>query len=174
MPHPVSWFQISGKNGKKLQSFYKKLFAWTLSPGPKDLMLVARGGADGIPGGVGASRDGRPGVTVYVTVESVEGHLQKAEASGGRRVLEPTTLPDGMGTVGGIEDPEGNFIGLWQSADTSTRSTRKKPARKKTAKSASSTTRTRGAKKQDRKASTKGRPPRESARTPASAKRSKR
>jgi predicted enzyme related to lactoylglutathione lyase len=120
MAHPVTWFQISGKNGKKLQSFYKRLFSWKMAAAPGDnsgLMMVDPDLPGGIAGGIGPSQDGSPSVTVYVTVDDVEAHLQKIEAAGGKTAMQPQQLPQGMGTIGGFTDPEGNWVGLWQPGE---------------------------------------------------------
>jgi predicted enzyme related to lactoylglutathione lyase len=50
-------------------------------------------------------------VLVYVQVLDPDETLRKAEAMGGRRVLDPFDVPNGP-TVAQMEDPEGNRIGL--------------------------------------------------------------
>lgn len=114
MAHSVSFFQISGKNGKKLQSFYKSVFGWRMSVMPDAPMAMVDKEGDGIPGGVGASQNGTPNVTVYVTVDDVDKQLKKIGKAGGTTALQPTPLPNDMGTIAGFTDPEGNWVGIWQ------------------------------------------------------------
>src|SRR5216683_5558438 len=131
MANPVNFFQISAADGKPLQTFYKKVFAWkmTSAPGTGDMSMVAPE-KGGIPGGVGSSQNGSSSVAVYVSVSDVSAHLKKVEEAGGTTAMLPIDLPGGMGTIAGFVDPAGNWIGLWQAA--------KKPARRAPAKKASS------------------------------------
>src|SRR5688500_16506554 len=116
MAHPVTWFQISGQDGKKLQSFYKKVFAWSMSPAPgQTAMAMVEPATGGIAGGVGPSPDGKNGVSVFVTVDDLAAHLKKIEKAGGKVVQQPTDLPSNMGAIAGFLDPAGNFVGLWKA-----------------------------------------------------------
>ena len=115
MAHPVNFFQITAAQGAPLQAFYKKVFAWKMSPAPGGLMMVAPE-KGGIAGGVGTSQSGASSVAVYVDVPNVVAHLAKVEKAGGTTVLQPFELPGGMGTIAGFLDPGGNWIGLWQAA----------------------------------------------------------
>jgi predicted enzyme related to lactoylglutathione lyase len=114
MGHPVNWFQIAGKNGKKLETFYKKVFAWKMNSMPGAPMALVDAEPGGIPGGVGASQDGTASVTVYVSVSDVVEHLKLITQAGGSPVMPPMDLPSGMGAIAGFLDPEGNWVGLWQ------------------------------------------------------------
>jgi hypothetical protein len=124
MSHPVTWFQISGSSGKKLQTFYAKVFGWNMTPGPAsgDIMFVERE-ADGIPGGIVSSVDGSPSVAIYVHTDDIRAQLAKAERAGGKQVMDPMQLPNDMGTIAGFVDPAGNWIGLWSPGRSMTRST---------------------------------------------------
>ena len=56
MAAPVVHFEIMGKDGKKLQDFYSKLFEWEIDANnPMNYGLVKASGQGGIGGGVGAS-----------------------------------------------------------------------------------------------------------------------
>ena len=52
------------KDGKQLQTFYKKVFAWKMSPAPGGLMMVAPE-KGGIAGGVGTSQSGASSVALW-------------------------------------------------------------------------------------------------------------
>jgi uncharacterized protein len=125
MGNPVNFFQITAADGGPLQTFYKQVFAWKTSAGPSGMMMVAPE-KGGIAGGVGASQNGASSVAVYIDVADVNGHLGKVEEAGGKTVMPPMELPEGMGTIAGFLDPAGNWIGLWQAA--------KKPAKRAPAK----------------------------------------
>ncbi len=123
MGQPVVHFEIIGKDGAKLQSYYSELFGWEIdSSNPMNYGVVAREGntnADGagIGGGVAVGPEGYEGHTMfYVEVPDVEEALAKAESLGGTRVMGPDEVP-GMGIVlGHFKDPEGHLIGLVKSA----------------------------------------------------------
>jgi len=127
--HPVNWFQISGPSGAPLQSFYKEVFGWKMQPGGGGVAMIAADKPDGIPGGVGASQDGKASVAVYVSVKNLEQHLGRVESAGGHAAMQPIELPEGMGRIAGFIDPAGNWIGLWQPGKASSA-----PKRKTTAK----------------------------------------
>ncbi len=113
MAHPVMWFEVMGKEGDALRSFYGALFEWTFKvQGPARYGLAETGDGRGIPGGVGQAADGyRPwGVTFYVETPSIDDTLAGAERLGGKTVMPRTVLP-GV-TMGLFADPEGHVIGL--------------------------------------------------------------
>ena len=120
MGQPVVHFEVVGKDGEKLRSYYSELFGWEFSDpmGPTNYAVVPREGntnADGagIGGGVGGGPEGYGGhVTFYVEVPDVEAALAKAESSGGTRVMGPMEIMDGEIELGQFTDPQGNLIGL--------------------------------------------------------------
>ena len=119
MGQAVVHFEVVGKDGDKLQSYYAELFGWNIvSDNPMNYGMVARddnkaaNGELGIGGGVGQGPEGYDGhVTFYVAVPDVEEALQKAESLGGTRVMGPETIMGEM-VLGQFKDPEGNLIGL--------------------------------------------------------------
>ena len=119
MGQPVVHFEVLGKDGEKLQSFYGELFEWNVDANnPMNYGMVARednkasDGSLGIGGGVGQGPEGYGGhVTFYVAVPDVEAALQKAESLGGKRVMGPEKIMD-MVELGQFTDPEGNLIGV--------------------------------------------------------------
>ena len=133
MANPVNWFQISAKEGKPLQDFYKKVFAWKMDAGPMGMKFVKKE-KDGINGAVAASQDGRASVTVYVSVDNLAKQLEKVEKAGGKMAMPPMPLPNDMGTIAGFTDPAGNWIGLWEKAKKKAKKAAKKAAAKKAGK----------------------------------------
>jgi predicted enzyme related to lactoylglutathione lyase len=122
MGQPVVHFEVIGKDGGKLRSYYSELFGWTPdADNPMNYGLVQREDnlnpdGIGIAGGIGQGPDGYEGhVTFYVEVPDVEEALAKAESLGGTRVMGPETIMDSI-VLGQFTDPEGHVIGVVQSA----------------------------------------------------------
>ena len=114
----VGWFEVTGKDGAALQSFYSKLFDWEVSDaGDGSGYGLVAAGQKGIGGGIGTSQDGGPGqVTFYVEVEDPDAYLAKAEALGGTTIVPPTEIPDFGLTFAFFADPEGHVVGLSKGA----------------------------------------------------------
>jgi hypothetical protein len=122
MGQPVVHFEVIGKDGKRLQSFFSELFGWELdASNPMGYGVVQREGnvnADGagIGGGIGGGPQGYDGhVTFYVEVPDVEAALAEAERLGGTRIMGPDKVMDTI-EIGQFADPEGHMIGLVKSA----------------------------------------------------------
>jgi predicted enzyme related to lactoylglutathione lyase len=114
MANPVAWFEVTGKDGKKLQDFYGKLFDWKMDANnPMNYGMVEQA-EGGIPGGVGASQDGSTNLTFYVQVADLQAALDKAGKLGGKTVMEPMDVPGGP-TIAMFADPEGNVVGLMKA-----------------------------------------------------------
>jgi len=111
MANPVTWFEVSGKDGKKLQDFYGKLFEWKIDANNPMNYGMLQDVKEGIAGGIGPSQDGSTMVTFYVSVPDLQASLDKAEKLGGKTVMGPMDVPDGP-TIAMFADPEGNVIGL--------------------------------------------------------------
>jgi predicted enzyme related to lactoylglutathione lyase len=122
MGQPVVHFEIIGKDGDKLHSYYSELFDWKIdADNPMGYGVVQRDGntnADGagIGGGIGKGPEGYDGhVTFYVEVPDVEAGLAKAESLGGTRTMGPEKVMEGV-EIGLFTDPEGHVVGLVKSA----------------------------------------------------------
>ena len=121
MGQPVVHFEITGKDGEKLQSYYSELFGWEIkADNEMKYGIIDREGntnADGvgIGGGIATGPEGYGGhVTFYVEVPNVEGTLAKAESQGGTRMMGPEEVMEGL-VIGLFNDPEGHTIGVMQS-----------------------------------------------------------
>jgi predicted enzyme related to lactoylglutathione lyase len=120
MPHRVILFEVVGKDGAALRSFYRELFGWRINevPAPMDYGMVASEDA-GIEGGIGATPNGGPGhTTFYVESSDPETTLTRAEELGASMLLAPTGLPGG-GVIALLADPEGHPVGLYKPASSS-------------------------------------------------------
>lgn len=114
MPNPVVHFEITGKDAEALQKYYRDLFGWSLTAMAPDVpygLVGSEETGDGIGGGVGASIDGAPLLTIYVQVDDIQGVLDRAVELGGEVVLPPTVVP-GVVTYARFKDMEGNIVGL--------------------------------------------------------------
>jgi len=118
MPQPVVHFEVIGKDGDKLKSYYSELFGWNIdSDNEMNYGVIPRDGHTnaegvGIGGGVATGPEGYDGhVTFYVEVPDVEAALAKAENLGGSRIFGPETIMEGI-ELGQFTDPEGHVIGV--------------------------------------------------------------
>jgi uncharacterized protein len=113
MANPVVHFEVMGRDAKKLQDFYTKLFDWKVGGSGDPSYGLVEPAANGIGGGVGGGEG--PFVTFYVEVPDPAEVLRKVEEMGGQTVMPPTDLPgdpDHVHRIAMFKDPEGNQIGL--------------------------------------------------------------
>jgi predicted enzyme related to lactoylglutathione lyase len=122
MGRSVVHFEVIGRDGETLQSYYAELFEWDIEAnnemkyGLVDRESNSNSDGIGLGGGIGQGPEGYEGhVTFYVEVPDVEAALAKAESLGGTRVMGPETIMGRM-VLGQFKDPEGNLIGLIQSS----------------------------------------------------------
>jgi predicted enzyme related to lactoylglutathione lyase len=114
MPHPVVHFEIAGKDGTKLQDFYRKLFDWKIEVDPQMNYGMVDTGGEGINGGVFQAPPESPAyLTLYVQVDDLQAYLDKAQSLGGTTMVPPTPIPN-IGSFAMFHDPEGNLVGLFK------------------------------------------------------------
>jgi uncharacterized protein len=125
MGQPVVHFEVIGKDGDRLQSYYSELFGWEIdSDNPMNYGVVQREGnvnpdGIGIGGGVGPGPGGYDGhVTFYIEVPDVEAALATAENLGGTRMMGPDKVMEGV-EIGQFSDPEGHLIGVVKAVEQS-------------------------------------------------------
>jgi predicted enzyme related to lactoylglutathione lyase len=118
MGQPVVHFEILGRDGPALRSYYTDLFGWKFdNSAPMDYGTVdgKDNGSEGnmsIGGGIGSAPEGYGGhVTFYVAVPDVEEALVKAEGLGGKRMMGPDKVMENI-EIGQFTDPEGHLVGL--------------------------------------------------------------
>jgi uncharacterized protein len=107
----VAWFEVTGRDGEKLQQFYGGLFGWKINANNPMRYGMVEAGGGGIGGGIGQSQNGGNQVTFYVAVDDPQAYLDKAERLGGKTVVPVTEIPD-MVTFAQLADPEGNVVGV--------------------------------------------------------------
>ena len=122
----VVHFEVPFDDGDRARGFYKEIFGWQLQTLPEmgGYTLVTSGpsGDTGptepgfINGGM-LSREqaATPGPVVVVDVDSIEESLERIGALGGSTVVGRTPVGD-MGFAAYFKDPEGNVVGLWETA----------------------------------------------------------
>jgi predicted enzyme related to lactoylglutathione lyase len=118
--NPVVHFEVTGKDGRRLQEYYSELFGWKIDNNEAlgyGTIAHPADGSPGIGGGIGAAPGGGVGqVTFYVGVPDIEATLARAEALGGSRVFGPAPVPGTELELGQFTDPEGRVIGLMKVA----------------------------------------------------------
>src|SRR2546426_12639132 len=116
MANPVTWFEVTGKDGKKLQDFYSGVFGWKINAdNPMQYGIVDAGDTGGgIGGGISAGDGGTKQVTFYIAVDNPQAYLDKVESQGGKTVMPVTEIP-GMGSEERRAGPEGSSGGLLDS-----------------------------------------------------------
>jgi hypothetical protein len=111
----VVHFEIGGKDGKKAQDFYAKLFNWKVDTSSMpEYGLVTPDGQGCIGGGICGTQPGMPPyLTIYVAVDDLQASLDKAVSLGGKAIHPPTPIP-GVGAFALFSDLDGNVVGLFK------------------------------------------------------------
>jgi len=112
MAHPISWFEIRGRDTARLRGFYGELFGWKAQLDPSGAYAEISSLDAGIGGGIAPAvepvADGW--VTVYVLVPDLKAAIAHAERLGGKLLRPIMELPELSFAV--IADPEGHAVGL--------------------------------------------------------------
>jgi predicted enzyme related to lactoylglutathione lyase len=97
MANPVVRWQIVAGDVPAVTSFYSKLFGWAVdASNALGYRELKSGDERGIDGGVWPSpAPGQAMVQLFVEVDDVEAHLQRAVSLGARVLVPRTALPDG-------------------------------------------------------------------------------
>lgn len=118
MPGALAWCELVTRETETAKRFYGEWLGWEtriLEPGAYALFL--RGGHP--VAGMIRMADERPDAAshwrVYFQVEDCGVSVEKARRLGGSCDLPPTPIP-GVGTVALLNDPQGGFFALMQSA----------------------------------------------------------
>ena len=121
----VVHFEIPFDDGDRARNFYSEAFGWQMQPMPEMEYTLVMSGPSGEAGPTeagfinGGMVDRKNAVTSAPTfaidVASIDDTLQTVEKLGGSTVLGKTPVGP-MGWTAYITDPEGNVIGLWETA----------------------------------------------------------
>jgi hypothetical protein len=125
MAGQVVHFEIPVDDLDRAQSFYREAFGWRMHSMPEmsyTTVTTAAVDEQGLPAEPGAINGGLlmrqepvTGPVVVVNVEDIDAALARVRELGGRVLRERLTVGD-MGYSAYFTDPEGNTIGLWQTA----------------------------------------------------------
>ena len=119
-------FEIPFDDGDRARSFYQDAFGWNVQHIPDmDYTMVMSGptteqGMPSEPGFINCGMLGRNlapsgAPVITVDVDSIDAALEKIEKLGGATVLAKQPVGT-MGFAAYFSDPEGNVMGLWESA----------------------------------------------------------
>ncbi len=117
-------FELPFDDETRARTFYGEMFGWDLQSYPDlDYTMVSTGpsGDRGptepgfINGGMARRSENFTAPTVVVDVDDIEATLGEVESRGGT-VLTGKSPVGEMGWSAYFRDPEGNVVGLWQTA----------------------------------------------------------
>lgn len=122
----VVHFEIPTDDLARAKEFYGSTFGWqlqtmddmeytiamTTSVDEKTQMPTEPGA---INGGMMKRSADTPSPVLTIGVDSIDDSMKKIESAGGSIVQPRTEIPD-MGAFGYFKDPEGNVLGLWETA----------------------------------------------------------
>ena len=109
--------EIPAVNVEGAGKFYESLFGWKLQHIPEMNYTMWEDGS-GSGGGFPAVSEESPAgqVLVYIDSDDIEADLKKVEQLGGNVLREKTEIP-GMGWFGVFQDPTGNVLAIYTSAN---------------------------------------------------------
>ncbi len=121
----VVHFEVPFDDGDRARGFYKEAFGWQLMEMPEmGYTIVMTGPSDdsgpteaGFINGGMLSREqaATRGPVIVVDVESIDAALARIGDLGGDTLVPRQPVGD-MGFSAYVRDPEGNVIGLWETA----------------------------------------------------------
>ncbi len=121
----VVHFEIPFDDGDRARAFYREAFGWQLQSMPgMDYTLVSTGptGDQGatepgyVNGGMMSRSDSpSPAPILVVDVDSIDAALATVGSLGGETLRAKEPVGD-MGFAAYVRDPEGNVVGLWETA----------------------------------------------------------
>ena len=121
----VVHFEIPFDDGDRARGFYKELFGWQTMEMPEMGYTIVSTGPSGEqgptePGYIGGGMLARQQAAtdrpvIVVDVDSIDDTLARIGAQGGSTVVGKTAVGE-MGFAAYFTDPEGNVMGLWETA----------------------------------------------------------
>ena len=108
--HSVGHFEIPADRTEELKGFYSSLFGWQFERGQtRDYWMIRNAG---ISGGLAPKENEEQMPTMFITVESIEDYLNKANQLGAKVVKDKQEIDAGYYAV--LEDPQKNTFGIWR------------------------------------------------------------
>jgi len=123
----VVWFEMPFDESDRAQKFYKDVFGWQINKVPDmgEYFMAITTESDPQtmqpknPGAINGGMFKKDSTTskqplMVIGVDSVDEHIQKIEASGGKTIMPKTAIGQ-FGFYARISDTEGNEIGIWEA-----------------------------------------------------------
>jgi predicted enzyme related to lactoylglutathione lyase len=127
MSDKVVHFEIPADDVERAQAFYRDAFGWTINAMPEmgyTIVMTTESDEAGTPvergainGGMLQRQEHISSPVITIGVDDVEQALRRVEDLGGNTVIDKQDV-GGMGFSAYFSDPEGNIVGLWQSAQS--------------------------------------------------------
>jgi uncharacterized protein len=121
----VVHFEIPFDDGDRARGFYKEIFGWQVMEMPEMSYTIVTSGPSNeqgptesgyINGGMlPRTQASTAGPVLVVDVDSIDQTLERISGQGGTTVVGRTPVGD-MGFAAYFTDPEGNVVGLWETA----------------------------------------------------------
>lgn len=117
MPNEFAHFSICADEPERAKRFYGEVFGWSFRPwGPPEFWMIDLGQA-GVSGALqrrrGPKGEGGDGFEITFAVSDLAAAIAKIEASGGT-ITMPQFVLEGVGTMAGFADTEGNRATVMQ------------------------------------------------------------
>lgn len=129
MSDKVVHFEIPADDLDRARAFYRDAFGWTINAIPElkysivettpvdnETNMPTEPGA--INGGMMQREAPITGPVITIGVDDVDAALQRVEELGGKTEVAKQAVAD-MGFSAYFSDPDGNIVGLWESAQPS-------------------------------------------------------
>ncbi len=116
MGDPVVRWQILSRHPEQTAQFYAALFGWQVSAdNAMGYREVATGAGKGIDGGIWPAPPEAPNfVQLFMQVDDIDAHVDRAVSLGARVLIPAQTLPEGD-RMAILLDPQGMSFGLHQA-----------------------------------------------------------
>lgn len=121
----VVHFEVPFDDGDRARNFYRDVFGWQVQEMPEmhyTMVMSGPSGDDGptepgfINGGMQSRKEtAAAGPTIVIDVDSIDATLEQIGGLGGSTVAPKMPVGD-MGFAAYFKDPEGNVLGLWETA----------------------------------------------------------
>ena len=124
----VVHFEIPADDVERAKAFYGAVFGWELhtqaigdgeytsvTTTPIDPQTYAPTEPGGINGGMMQRSAETPSPVITIGVNDIDQRLKEIDGNGGEVVTPRTPIP-GMGAFAYFKDPDGNVMGLWETA----------------------------------------------------------
>ncbi|OMC34285.1 glyoxalase [Mycolicibacterium fortuitum] len=116
----VVHFEVPFSDGERAKNFYREVFGWQLNEYPEMDYTGVATGMPAEPGYIGGGMfERRPeypkGPVITIDVPSIDEALSTIRSKGGEQVGEKIAVGE-MGFAAYFTDPEGNVLGLWETA----------------------------------------------------------